>query len=405
MKALRALPPVSAAPVTAEQLWRGLRGLWAHRNLRARRQEEFAAYLGLPHVYLMSSGKAALYVALKALQQCAPGTEVVVPAYTCFSVPSAIVKAGLRVVPCDVDPRSYDFDYDRLEQAITPQTLCILATHLFGIPADMDRIKALAAERGLFVIEDAAQACGVKCGKTLLGTSGDIGIFSFGRGKQVTCGSGGMLVTARTDIARVLTPLYDALPEASFTEAVTNWGLVAAMQIFLRAWLYWIPAQLPFLKLGQTVFDPDFSVKKLSLLKAGLMEGWRKALDQGNAIRQRHVQQLADQLQWMDARWRELPLLRIPVLCRSRVQRERLKEVWHALGLGSMYPSGINMIPALEGSHDPEAFPGATMIAECLVTFPTHHLLSDGDEADLVRLLREWAGSDGFAIEVEKNAK
>ena len=385
---LRALPPVSAAPLSVQQLWWGLSSLWARTDLRVRRRKEFSAYLGIRHVYPVSSGKAAVFLALKALQQCAPGTEVVVPAYTCFSVPSAIVKAGLRVVPCDVDPTSYDFDFVRLEQAITPKTLCIITTHLFGIPADTERIKALAAKCGVFVLEDAAQAFGVKQGERYLGTGGDVGIFSFGRGKQVTCGSGGLVVTGRADIARIIDPLYEALPEESFTESVMEWGLVAVMQLFLRTWLYWIPARLPFLKLGQTVFDPGFLVKKLSLMKAGLLEEWKQALGQGNAIRQRHVQRIVSQLQGATAAWGGLPLLRVPVLCRSRMDRQRLKGACQALGLGSMYPSGINMISDLEGLHDPEAFPGAAMIAERLVTLPTHHLVSSVDERKLVRALR-----------------
>lgn len=385
---LRALPPVSAAPLSVQQLWWGLSSLWARTDLRVRRRKEFSAYLGIRHVYPVSSGKAAVFLALKALQQCASGTEVVVPAYTCFSVPSAIVKAGLSVVPCDVDPTSYDFDFVRLEQAITPKTLCIITTHLFGIPADTERIKALAAKCGVFVLEDAAQAFGVKQGGRYLGTGGDVGIFSFGRGKQVTCGSGGLVVTGRADIARIIDPLYEALPEESFTESVMEWGLVAVMQLFLRTWLYWIPAQLPFLKLGQTVFDQGFLVKKLSLMKAGLLEEWKQALGQGNAIRQRHVRRIVNQLQGATAAWGGLPLLRVPVLCRSRMDRQRLKGACQALGLGSMYPSGINMISDLEGLHDPEAFPGAAMIAERLVTLPTHHLVSSVDERKLVRALR-----------------
>ncbi len=252
----------------------------------------------------------------------------------------------------------------------------------------------MAAERGVFVIEDAAQAFGVKRGGRYLGTGGDVGIFSFGRGKQVTCGSGGMVVTGREEIARILDPLYEALPEESFLESVIEWGLAAAMQMFLRTWLYWIPARLPFLKLGQTIFDPGFPVKKLSLMKAGLLEGWKQALDQGNAIRQRHVQRIVGQLQGVTTAWGGLPLLRVPVLCRSRSHRQRLKETCQAMGLGNLYPSGVNMIPDLKGSHDLDAFVGTAMIAEHLVTLPTHHLVSAVDLCELVGRLRR-AGSKG----------
>ena len=408
MGVFRALPPVSASPLTVRQLWRGAVAPWMGGDPLAQRRDEFKAYLGVSHAYPVSSGKAALYLALKVLQQCAPGTEVVVPAYTCFSVPSAVVKAGLKVVPCDVDPETFDFDYQQLESAVTPRTLCVVATHLFGLPADLERIKALAVKRGVYVIEDAAQAFGVERDGVRAGTSGDVGIYSFGRGKHVTCGSGGLAVTNRPDLGRLFDLLYETLPEPAPAKSAVEWGIVAAMQVFLRPWLYWIPAGLPFLKLGHTVFDPSFPVEKLSRMKAYLLEGWREQLEQGNRIRRHHVQQIAGALKGKPFSGNSAPLLRIPVLCRSGSHRRDMQEAGRSIGVGGMYPSGIHLIPGLAGGGLPEGFPGATTIAERVVTLPTHHLVVDGDEVSLAQLLSatdEGVGPAHPGIKVEGAVK
>jgi dTDP-4-amino-4,6-dideoxygalactose transaminase len=355
----------------------------------AQRRQEFESYLGVSRVYFTSSGKTALYLALQALRRLGRGTEVVVPAYTCFSVPSAIVKAGLRVVPCDIDPNSYDFDYEQLERALNPNTLCIIATHLFGIPADIAKIRDVAARRGVYVIEDAAQGLGeVHHGKHL-GTSGDLGIYSLGRGKHLTCGSGGMVVTSHPRIAQELSLLYEMLPEPPLGETLKEWLVVALMQLFIRPWLYWVPAHIPLLKLGHTEFDPNFVPQKLSAMKAGLLEGWREQLERGNAVRRRNVETITRKVRDRVSARHSMPLLRWPVLCHSQAERQRIWEAGRRLGVAKMYPTGIHMISHLEGPHIPEAYPGATLVAERLLTLPTHHLLSNDELKALAALVNE----------------
>jgi dTDP-4-amino-4,6-dideoxygalactose transaminase len=119
----------------------------------------------------------------------------VIPAYTCFSVPAAVLKAGLRPVLCDINPSTFDFDHALLERTLNGNTLCVVAHHLFGIPSNIERVRALSRARGIFVVEDAAQAMGVESHGRSLGTLGDVGLFSLGRGKAITCGSGGIIVT------------------------------------------------------------------------------------------------------------------------------------------------------------------------------------------------------------------
>src|SRR6185503_1194776 len=95
---------------------------------------------------------------------------------------------------------TFDFDERQLQLTLGPATLCVIAHHLFGIPSDVGRLLEICRVRGVFVVEDAAQAMGVEHNQRKLGTLGDVGIFSFGRGKNVTCGSGGVVVTSSSAI-------------------------------------------------------------------------------------------------------------------------------------------------------------------------------------------------------------
>jgi hypothetical protein len=210
MKIGRTMPP-AAAPLGWLDLWHGIAGVFRPERLLRALEDGLREEFGVRHVFLVSSGKAALMVTLKALRSLSPRREVVTPAYTCFSVPAAIVHAGLRPAPCDIDPSTFDFDHALLERTLTDDTLCVIAHHLFGVPSAIDRIRALCEAQHIFVVEDAAQAMGTESGGRKLGTLGDVGIFSLGRGKNITCGSGGIIVTNSDRIADAIALEYRQL--------------------------------------------------------------------------------------------------------------------------------------------------------------------------------------------------
>jgi perosamine synthetase len=110
MKAQRTLPP-AAAPIEWRDLIQGLMGLVHPHETVGRLQAEFRQYFGVKHVWFVSSGKAALSLIFQALHSLSGRSKVVLPGYTCFSVPSAVVRARLSVALCDVDPLSLDFDF------------------------------------------------------------------------------------------------------------------------------------------------------------------------------------------------------------------------------------------------------------------------------------------------------
>jgi hypothetical protein len=277
-------------------------------------------YFGVKHVFLVSSGKECLFLILQALKSISPGKEkALIPAYTCFSVPSAIIKAGLRVSLCDIDRSSLDFDDTCFEGAVDDDTLCVIPNHLFAIPANMDRIGSVCAARGIFVVENAAQAMGARYHGRLLGTIGDVGFFSLGRGKNITCGGGGVVVTNSDTIARAIADRYAALDEPRVSGKAKELLQNLVLRLFINPSLYWLPSQLPFLGLGETLFYEEFPVTKLSGVKAGILKRWEQRLSQGNAARTENAQFFLKRLRPEQETGRSIPYLRLLLFLSSRV--------------------------------------------------------------------------------------
>ena len=388
MRIQRTLPPTSA-PVSLKKLYGGLRGLLSLNSDTAWLESDLKEYFGVKHAFLVSSGKAALYIILKELKKINPGKKsVVVPAYTCFSVPSAIVKAGLKVVPCDINNQTFDFDYNQLEKSINEDTLCVIPSHLFGIPSDMDRINTLCREKDVFIVEDAAQAMGIKYKNKPAGSMGDVGFFSLGRGKNITCGSGGIILANSDIIADRIKNTYASLERPDSWENVRELTLMSVLYVFSNPILYWLPAGLPFLGLGETVYHEDFPVKKLSGMKAGLLRFWRDELECGNRVRRKNGSLLSQELnvrKGIDADY-----LRFPVIMKDKSLQKKISAISkdRGLGISCMYPSPLNEIEEIKEHFTNRAFPSAKMVSEQLITLPTHHFVLEKDIKRAVQLLR-----------------
>jgi dTDP-4-amino-4,6-dideoxygalactose transaminase len=170
-------------------------------------EQEVSSYLGSAHGVGLNSGTDALHLALRALD-IGPGDEVITTPFTFVATTEAIGIVGATPVFVDIDPRTYNIDPAQIEAAITPRTRAILPIHLYGCPAPMDEIMAIARRHGLAVIEDCAQAIGAKIDGRFVGTFGEFGCFSFFPSKNLGAyGDAGMLVTndgALADRARSL---------------------------------------------------------------------------------------------------------------------------------------------------------------------------------------------------------
>jgi dTDP-4-amino-4,6-dideoxygalactose transaminase len=389
MRIGRTLPP-AAAPLGVPDLWRGLRGLVSPAPAIRKLHDELRQQFHARHVFLVSSGTAALTVTLRALAESSPRTRVVVPGYTCFTVPGAVVHAGLRPVPCDIDASTFDFDYTRLAEAIDSDTLCVVAHHLFGVPSDIGRIRALCHSRGIAVVEDAAQGMGGMSKDGPLGTLGDVGIFSFGRGKSVTACGGGAVLTNSDHVAASIGRQLAPLPAPSHEQILLDLVRAVLMAILIRPQLYWIPAMLPFLRLGETIFPTIVPIERLSGVQAGLLHHWRRRLRESNTRRAAVAAEIGQQLDLARTADSSLPYLRLPIYASSTDEKRRLCARSKRLGLGLSggYPSAVDEIPELRQRVPGIRCPQAHSVADHLLTVPVHHWLTTRDVRAIVAFVR-----------------
>ena len=172
-------------------------------------EEEFAQYCGAKYGIGVNNGTSALHLALVAAG-IGPGDEVITVAHTFVATVAAILYTGAKPVLVDIDHDSYTMDPRCLRQAITARTKAVVPVHLYGQPAEMDAILAIAREHNLFVLEDAAQAHGAEYKGKRCGSIGDSAAFSFYPGKNLGAyGEGGMVVTDRAELAAKIRALRD----------------------------------------------------------------------------------------------------------------------------------------------------------------------------------------------------
>ena len=206
-------------------------------------EEEFAAYSQAPHAVGVNSGTSALHLALLAAG-IGPGDEVITTPYTFFATVAAIGYAGATAVLVDIDPRTFNLDASRIESRITGRTRAIMPVHLYGQPADMDPILAIARKHGLLVIEDAAQAHGAEYRGRRVGSIGDMGCFSFYPTKNLgAAGEGGMVTTANAEFAKRIRLLRDWGQESKYRPVVKgyNYRLEGMQAAILRVKLQRLP--------------------------------------------------------------------------------------------------------------------------------------------------------------------
>lgn len=154
----------------------------------------FAEFCGVRHAVACCNGTAALHVALAALG-VGPGDEVIVPTLTFVATANAVTYCGARPVFVDSEPAAWNLDPSQVEEKITPRTKGIVAVHLYGHPAEMGELRRIAGRRGLFLLEDAAEAHGAAYDGRPAGSLGDAAAFSFYGNKIIATGEGGMVTT------------------------------------------------------------------------------------------------------------------------------------------------------------------------------------------------------------------
>jgi perosamine synthetase len=427
MRIGRTIPP-AAAPIYFRDIMSGVRALSKGEKEIERFEKDLRHLFGVKYCFTVSSGKTALYIILKALKELHPGRdEVLIPAYTCYSVPSAIMRAGLKVKVCDIDPITLDFDFDKLSQILSlgneeadfpeilksqasveldqacdqRRLLAAIGIHLFGLPADIGKLRDLVLDPEATVVEDAAQAMGAKGPNGFRGIEGDVGIFSLGRGKALTTGEGGVILTNRDDLGNAIGNEIAQLPAYRLARLVWLVAKSIVISLFSRPGLFWLPKAMTFLHLGETIYDPDFPMLKLSSFQAGMAHRWQirlaafrrareaNALWWSKVIRQLGLRSIGlNHTQWGD-------IIRFPVLIDDEDKRERIIEQSerHGLGVMPVYPDAITNIPELATALSSYKAQKAKEIARSLITLPTHPFLGSYDRMRIYLLLSSELGN------------
>ncbi len=186
-----------------------LRSGWLVQGPKVREFEtKWSEFTGADHSLAITSCTTGLHLAAVALGLGA-GDEVIVPAFTWIATANIVEHQQATTVFCDIDLETFNINIAAMEAAITPRTKGIIPVHLFGLPANMDAVNALAKKHGLWVVEDAACGFGATYNGRHVGTLGDAGSFCFHPRKAITTGEGGMVTTNNPDLAETIRQLRD----------------------------------------------------------------------------------------------------------------------------------------------------------------------------------------------------
>lgn len=380
----RQLPVSSpvALPSLAGAVWPAL----AHRTgplraLGAELRERFAAR----EVALTDSGTSALVLALRLA--AGRGGTVAYPGYACVDLAAAARFAGARVRLYDLDPRTLSPDLDALERALRRGVDAVVVAPLYGFPPDLAAVAELAARYCATVIEDGAQGAGATLDDRPLGAFGSLSVLSFGRGKGLSGGHGGALLSRDARFDERVSRLADEM--GSPTGGWRDLAVVGAQWALGRPSLYGIPSALPGLRLGEMVYHPAHEPRPLSAAAAALVRGALRSAPRELEVRRRHAAALtvaAEEGSDIDAirpiRGARVGYLRFPVLdTGSRAQRPDL-------GILRGYPRTLHeqeeLAPCLHAAEPPT--PGAVELRRSLFTLPTHSMLARED----IERLGEW---------------
>jgi perosamine synthetase len=401
---LRSVAP-AGAPITAADLVRWARSAFLSVDAPAALERAVCERFGVAHARAASTGRAGMTLLLKALRRLAPAhrDEVLIPSYTCYSVAASIVKAGLRPRLVDVSSRTLDYEPSQLEREDGSRVLALVATNLYGEPSDMKAWQAFARARQIFLVDDAAQSMGASVSGRWSGTCGDVGLFSFDKGKPVSAIDGGVIVTDSAEIDAALAAEMAALPRPDPAQSAKDVAKALAYFVFLRPWLYWIPDRLPQLELGKTVFTTEFPVEAPDAALSALARTTLPHLD--DYVRARTATAVALRAGVATLRGVRLVAsrpnvspghLRLPLVFDDADVRRHAHDHLRAAGFGASgsYPASLADVPRLQPllAAPPRTADGGRYVAARILTLPTHPFVTSGDVIRMLSILEALVG-------------
>jgi len=389
--------PSTAIPLSLGHVLAGVRGIDAKGQIE-KFESAFADYIGTKHAIAAGNGTTALYVALLAMKDIAPGkNEVVLPAYTVPTLTLAFNAVGLTTRLCDVDPETLNMSPESLDAVVTDRTLAVIPVHMFGFPCTMKEALQIGRERKIFVIEDACQAPGARLDGVRVGAIGDCGIFSFCKGKNVSTFHGGMVTTDNDTLAERIRAHVSGLPPRSFTYRASVPVLLTAFSFAMRPWVYGA-----FFSVIEKFKSTEVHEKFYPTVYNGFMAGVGNALmphiDHWNSIRRANGMRITDSIE--DAAGVFVPRAiegaepvfnHVPVVFEDEARLVDTQQRLFGRGIdtGRMYERPIHRIYDWLGyPAEPDPFPEATHIAPRILTLPSHPYLTGRDIETMIETVR-----------------
>jgi dTDP-4-amino-4,6-dideoxygalactose transaminase len=336
-------------------------------------EEGLAAYVGTPNAITVSSGTAALHLALLAAG-IGEGDEVIAPAFTFVASASAARFVGAVPVLCDVKS-AYDFNIDPgdVERRITPRTRAVVAVHFCGYPADVLTLRELCDERGLILIEDCAQAIGARIDDEgrQVGTVGELGTFSFFSKKQLCVGEGGMVTTADDDFAaRVRLFRSHAMTSSTWDRHRGHDPAYDVVDIGFNYRLDEPRAAFGLSRLGRLAENID--------ARRAVVRAYRERLADVPGI----------ELAFDDQAVERSSHFAFPVLLADRQTRDRFRDELKESRIQTTWYPALHTFTEYQSFAPPEGLPGALEAAERHCALPLSSVMSEADVDVVVDAVR-----------------
>ncbi len=387
----RELPRV-AMPLTTKDLIITFKSILLSRDFKMSLEGVFAKWLKVKHVFAISSGRASLYLIMEILKQTSNKRKVIIPAYTCPTVPLAIARADLTPELCDISLETLNIDCNQLERKIDQNTLAIVAVHMCGFPCSMENILKIAKKYKVIVIEDCAQALGAEYAGKKVGTFGDFAFFSLGRGKGFSTYEGGVITINLDNYAKIMTSKVSYLKKPRFIKEILTIAKLLTMMITFHPNLFWITRKFP-LGWGNEFYRMDFNVQILSsfrqILASLSLEKATKVIEK----RKEKGEYLSSRLQGINGiktiklmgkskpAYPWFPILFDDVEVCEKVYKALRKQ---GLGVSKLHTKSLNRYKYLKEIVPQGQYPNAEYVSKAMLTLPTHYYVTKKDLDNII---------------------
>jgi len=402
MPKLRYIAP-SGTPIKIADIFIWLLDMFTGKNKSHELKQLISKKYSIKHCFLMSSARAAMamiFIILKKHTKDPYKNEIILPSYTCYSVPAAVEIAGLKVRICDISEKTLSYDINALESINFDKVLAIVSANLYGNPDHLSKLEEIAKKHDIILLDDSAQSMNATQNQRYAGTFGDIGVYSLDKGKNITSIQGGVIITNNDKWAELIEESINNFPETTIKQKIEECIKIILYSILLRPWLYWIPTNLSVIGLGKTLYTTEYLFSKYSKHLASISSILFSRIDAISSVRIQNAKLIKKQLEGLpgirfiqnniDA---QSVALRLPVIIEDKLLRDKIIKSLNSQGIGATnsYPKSIAELDEIQNFlvNKDNVFKNGIYISEHIITLPTTPYLKPKDILTIKQVFQE----------------